>query len=352
MNMENDMKKEDEISLSDMIVMFIKKKWWFIGTILTVLAIGLVYVFFQPVSYLLTYQIEMKEDYSNMYLNGLYSNREEDSGNLPLQYSKYVEDLNYMSLQTIPVIFKSNEVFKSVKDIDEEIDYRKLLKSDSVKIDLIKDTSIFSISVSSSDYELANNIAKTLIAALENTINDRQEMILNEIRGIINADIKDLKDENISLQNTIVNELEKELVILYEKLDKYIVDYNIDIFNRLGENRSSDNISFYNIIIPPSNIDNEILILQKEIEIYEERVMENKLKIIDMSNLNEKLINDEDMITERIRLISDSLSYEVEDNKLRNIAIVIVLSIILGIMMTFVVNFIQNSKIKEKIGKK
>ena len=338
MNTENDMKKEEEISLSDMIVMFIKRKWWFIGTVLAVLVIGLTYVFLQPVNYLLTYQIEMKEDYSNVLLNELYPN--------------YEKDINNLSLQSIPVIFKSEKVFRSVKDIEEEINYRELLEADSVNIDLIKETSIFNISVSSSNYRFADSIAVTLIAALENVIKDRQDMILNEVRGMINTDIKDLKDRNTSLQDTIIAGLEKELDALYKELDKYIIDYNIYIYNRLEENRNSDNISFYNMIIPPNNISNEISILQKEIEVYEGRVLENKIKIIDMSNLNEKLLKDKDIITERIRLISDSPSYEVESNRLRNIAIVIVLSIIIGILFTFIINFIQNSGIKERIVKK
>jgi|GEM_PF-2414033 len=338
MNAENDIKKEEEISLSDMIVMFIKRKWWFVGTVLIVLVIGMTYVFLQPINYLLTYQIEMKEDYSYELLNELYPN--------------YEKDINYLTLHNIPVRFKQEKVFILAKDIDEKIDYKKLWESDSVKIDLIKDTSIFNISVSNSDYGLADNIAFTLITAFENMIEDRQRMILSEVLGKIDTNIENLKNENTSTHDAKVTELEKEVDALYEELDKYIIDYNIDLSNKLEENRNNDNISFYNIIIPPNDISSKISTFKKEIDMYEARILENESKIIDLNILEEKLISDEDIITERIRLVSDSPSYEVESNKLRNIAIVIVLSIILGIMMTFIINFIQNSKIKEKIRKK
>jgi len=37
--------KEDEIDLREIFMIFIKRKWWFIGSILIILIIGLLYVF-------------------------------------------------------------------------------------------------------------------------------------------------------------------------------------------------------------------------------------------------------------------------------------------------------------------
>lgn len=338
MGNEKEITNEEEVSFSDIVVMFIKRKWWFIGTFLIVLVLGMAYIFLQPVNHILTYQIEMKEKYDNESLNMLYPN--------------YANDLNHLSVQNIPAIFKSEKVLSSIKDIDDDIDYQKLRESDSVKIELNKGTSIFNIIVSWSDNELADNIIMTLIATFENIIEDNEKLILEKVLDKIGADIEDLEEENTILQDTNINELEDEIDALYTKLSRYIVDYNIDLSNRLEENKNSENVSFYNVIIPPNDISNKIDTLKKEMNLYETRVIENKQKIIDLNNLTEELQKDEVIINERIRLLSGSPTYTTESDRLRNILIIAVLSIVLGIIVTFIINFIHNSRIKERVEKK
>ena len=153
--------KEDEIDLREIFMIFIRRKWWFIGSVLIILIMGLSYVFMQSANYLLTYQIEVKENYSNNNLSELYPN--------------YEKELNYISLTNVPVIFKSEYVFKSLDGIVEGINYNSLLKSDSVKIFLNENTSIFNISISNPDYDLADKIAKTLIGAFDNFVSDREK---------------------------------------------------------------------------------------------------------------------------------------------------------------------------------
>lgn len=338
MNNQAEIKNEDEINLMDIVIMFIKRKWWFMGSILLVLAIGFIYVFIQPANHILTYQVKLNEDYSNHLLDELYPN--------------HGKDINYLSLQNIPILFKSENVFRSVNNINDEIDYHKLRESDKVKISLNEETSIFNISVSNSDYSLAGNLVMTLISTFESVIGDKERIILNEILGKIEIDIKDLEDENNNIENTIIAGPKTEIDILYAELDKYIVDYNIGLSNRLEENKNSENVSFYNVIIPPNDISNKITTLQKEINIYEDKILENKSKIIGLESLKVGLIKEEDIILGRIELISSDPFYNIESDKLRNIAIVIVLSIIIGILFTFIINFLLSSKIKEMIRKK
>ena len=123
MDEDKNIKKDDDINLKEIFLILMKRKWWFIGSMLIILVIGLLYVFMQPVSYLLTYQIEIKENYTNTNLSALYPN--------------YEKELNYITLANIPVIFKSEDIFKSLDGIAKDIDYNKLLKSESVKISFI-----------------------------------------------------------------------------------------------------------------------------------------------------------------------------------------------------------------------
>ena len=228
----------------------------------------------------------------------------------------------------------------------EGIDYNKLLKSESIKVSLNESTSIFDISVSNPDYDLADEIAKASIDAFDNFIKNSETIIFNEILEIIELDIKDLENKNNNFENIIVD-LEKEFNNLYAELNKYIVDYNIDLYNELEESRNSENVSFYNIIIPPNNISDEISALQKEIDLYRGEVLENRSKIIDLNNLSTSLLKDEDSILDRVNLVLEDPFYEIESNRLRNIAIVLVLSVITGLIFTFVVNFLLNLRAKK-----
>jgi capsular polysaccharide biosynthesis protein len=318
--------------------MMIRKKWWFIGTLLAVLIIGLTYVFLQPVNYILTYQIELNKDYHNNTLSELYPN--------------YEKDLNYLTLQNVPVLLKSEEVLKSVKDLNKDFDYKRLRDEEVLSVALKEETSIFDISVSNPEYTLADNINKTLMSTLKDMTVERLEVNLDDILARIDADTLEIEDENNMFESTKIAELKSEIDKLYEELDRYIIDYNIELSDRLEENKNSENVSFYNVIIPPNDISSKISDLNSEIKVYENKVLENKGKIIELENLYEELLKDEDAITERIRLVSDSPYYKVESNRLRNIAIVIAASIILAILMVFIVNAIENSRLKEKIKEK
>jgi capsular polysaccharide biosynthesis protein len=338
MSTENNVKNEDEMSLSDMIVILLKRKWWFIGTLLAVLIIGLTYVFLQPVNYILTYQIELNKDYHNNTLSELYPN--------------YEKDLNYLTLQNVPVLLKSEEVLKSVKDLNKDFDYKRLRDEEVLSVALKEETSIFDISVSNPEYTLADNINKTLMSTLKDMTVERLEVNLDDILARIDADTLEIEDENNMFESTKIAELKSEIDKLYEELDRYIIDYNIELSDRLEENKNSENVSFYNVIIPPNGISSKISDLNSEIKVYENKVLENKGKIIELENLYKELLKDEDAITERIRLVSDSPYYKVESNRLRNIAIVIVISIILAAIMAFILNYIESSGLREKIRKK
>jgi len=331
MDEDKNIKKDDEINLKEIFSILKKRKWWFIGSMLIILAIGFLYVFIEPANYLLTYQIEVNENYYNKNLSELYAN--------------YEKELNYISLANVPVIFKSEYGFESLDGISkEDIDYNELRKSESVKIRLNESTSTFNISVSIPDYDLADKIAKTIIGAFDNSIRNKEKTIFNKILGIIEQDIKDLENKKYNYENKIIANLEDELDSLYIELNRYIIDYNVGLFDELEKNKNSENVSFYNIVIPPNAISYEISTLQEMALLYKQKIIENKNKIIDLNNLYESLLKDENIILNRIDLVSEKPYYDIESNRLRNLAIVVALSLLVGAVVVFLVNFRFNLK--------
>ena len=326
MDEDKDIKNDDGLSLKEIFLILMKRKWWFIGSVLIVLVIGSLYVFLKPTNYLLTYQVELKGNYANANLSALYPD--------------YVTKLNYILPTTIPAVFKSEYGFESLDGIStEDIDYNELRKSESVKIALIANTSIFNISVSNPDYDLADKIAKTLIDAFDNSIRNEEKTILNKIVAKIEQDIKDIVNKNDNYEKTVIANLEDKLDSLYAELSKYIVDYNVSLSGELEKNKKTENVSFYNIIIPPNDISDKISKLLNEIDLYRQKILENKNEIIVLNNLHESLLKDENIILNRIDLVSEKPYYETPNNRLRNLAIVIVLSLFIGALVVFIVNF-------------
>ncbi|GAH56943.1 unnamed protein product, partial [marine sediment metagenome] len=153
MNNKKVVMKEDEIDLREIFEIFIKRKWWFIGSVIIVLLLGLIYVFLQPVSYTAIYKVDVGRDYTNNKLSEIYP----DSSKV----------LNFITVDYVSAIFKTDSVFKSLSNISEIDDYTKLIGSDSIKISLNEGTTIFDVSVSDSNKNLAGKIAVTLIESLE-----------------------------------------------------------------------------------------------------------------------------------------------------------------------------------------
>lgn len=325
MDEDKNIKKDDEIDLREIFMIFIKRKWWFIGSVLIILVIGLLYVFMQPASYLLTYKIELKKNYINTKLSELYP--------------AYENELNIISIENFPVVFKSEGIFKSLGGIDKGIDYNKLLNSKSVEVSLIEKTSIFNLNISNPNYDLADKIAKTLIDAFDNSIRIEEKTILNEIVGKIEQDIKDLENKNIDYENTVLINLEAKVDNLYQELNKYIVDYNVSLSAELEKNKKTENVSFYSVVIPPNDISDKISKLQNEINLYRTIILDNKEKISVLNNLHESLLNDENIIFTRIDLVSEKPYYEIESKRIRNLAIVVALSLLAGVVVVFIVNF-------------
>jgi len=78
-------------------------------------------------------------------------------------------------------------------------------------------------------------------------------------------------------------------------------------------------------------------------------MVENKNKIIVLNNLNKSLLKDENIILNRIDLVSEKPYYAIENKRARNLAIVVVLSLLAGVVVVFIVNFGINLKKRKDI---
>jgi len=324
---------EDEINLREIFKIFIRRKWWFIGAVIIVLIVGLTWVFIKPVNYTATYQFRFKEEYFNRDLSKLYSD--------------YSERLNSTTLEEIPILFNSVDVFKSIEKLPENINYNSLLNSDAVNISLNENTSIFNLSVSNPDPVLVNKISSTLINTFNEYICGRIEVAYNDILYEIMMDLEELEKESNDFEKAI-SETEEEVNKLYSGLDKYIIDYNVNLMDSIEEEINDDR--FYNIVVPPNEIQNDISILIEKIKYYEIEILNNERRITELNNLYDNLIEDEDIIRNRIELVSEDPVIDAESNRKMNLAIVLVLSVVAGVIVTSGVNFLLNSK-NEKVKK-
>lgn len=326
---------EDEINLREIFKIFSKRKWWFIGAFIIVLIVGLTLIYIKPVNYQTTYQFEFIEEYSNRDLSNLY----------PV----YQEKLNSITLEEVHILFNSVSFFESIDKLlpAENINYSNLLNSGVVKISLNEDTPIFDLSVSNPDLILADSIGLTLINAFNKYISNKIKVDYDDILYEMEVDLGELEKEKEGFEKAI-SDIEEEANGLYSELDEYIIDYNINLMDSIEEKVKDGR--FYNIVVPHNKIQDDISILIEKIKYYEIEILNNERRITELNNLYDNIIKDEDIIRNRIELVSEDPVINAESNRKRSLAIVLVLSVVAGVIVTSGVNFLLNSK-NEKVKK-
>lgn len=323
--------KQNEINLKEASKIFARRKWWFIVSAIIILILGIIYTFLQPINCLVIYQFELEGDYSNSNLAKLYPGSE--------------LSLNYFTLENLPSVFKSTQIFESLKNLPEKVDYGKILNSDYVNIKQSGKSNVFTVNVSNPDCALANKIALTLINTFDDYVKNKNKEALGQIVALIDSDIGSFESKDQSLEQEILK-LKGDIDSLYSQLYDYIVDYNINLASRL-KTESQGSYSAYNIVIPPNKFEDEISFIKEDINRYKERIIANKSGAIDLSTLKDNLIKDEVIITDRVSLLSKNPIYENDDRRIRNIIVSIVLSIVVGMIVVFTANFFLNLKKKK-----
>ena len=323
--------EEDEIDLKEIFNIFKKRKWWFIGTVLIILIIGAIYIFLKPVNYETINRIKVKEVYKNNEFYRLYP----DQGG----------SLNFFSLEEVPALFNSPQIFETANQISnkisDNINLGTLFSSGKIGVIRVANSNLFEVKVSDPNYELSTEINNSLVQVFKEYIRSQGQEIFDKILSNIDSDIKELETRNNILKDEKIKELETETENLYEELDKYIVDYNKKLYEQLNKEVNSN---FYNIIIPPNKIKDNIDALNNEIRMYKTKVMANEEEILGLKNLHEVLVDDETLITDRIEIVTEKPIYNIENNKVRDLVIVIILSLILGVAVVFIVNYIYGLK--------
>ncbi len=330
MNKQANTSNKDEIDLKEVFKIIAKRKWWLVATIIFVMILGFIYTFLQPLNYKAVYQIDLEEVYINSDLTEKYPGSE--------------LTLNYFNSDNTPSTFMSTNIFESLKDLSPQIDYAKLLSSGDVSIEKSSKANIFKVGVSHPDSGLANEIALILIDSYDNYIRSENKEALNQITNQIEADIEVLEYENQTLDEMISN-LKIDIDTLYVKLYDYIIEYNNNLVTKLEEDKVST--LYYNIVIPPNKIEDEITFIKEEISIYNIKVADNNSEINNLNGLRQNLIKSEEIIIDRINLLSENPIYRVDNRRIRNITVFLFLSVVMGIIIVFLANFFINIKDKK-----
>ena len=279
--------QEDTIDLKTIFRLFLKRKWWFIGTFLVILVAGMLYMLSKPVLYEVKYKINFEDDF------------------LPDDYLMYSESQELISNESvfieaadIPLIFETDLIFRSLLNIEEIDDYSDYIRSPMTDLDMESDTSIFVLKIKDTDKGLANDIAKNLIESLGTQVMDDDLDILTNTLVMIDKDIKLLEEENISYGNKIA--------ALDEEKEK------------------------------------------GEILLYRERIIDNEYEIEKLVKLHGLFEEEKGKVHNRVEIIAANPDYKVENDRMINSIIVILLSLLTGSIAVLVVNYIYKLKEDKK----
>jgi hypothetical protein len=288
---------DDSIDLRTLFRLFLKRKWWFIGTMIIVLAAGLFYVFQKPVFYEARFMFKFNDDFV------------EDEY---LQY-KDVQDVYsrnksvFINADKVPLLIETDLVMRALNDLDEIDDYTSSAYSYIVNLDLDDDSSDFVLKAKDEDKNLAKKIGLKLIESLGNVVMENDRKIFDNTLDLIKKDIKSLNDE--------------------------IAGY-ADKIDTLNNEIKTDSVS---------------LEKQGEILIYKEKILDNELEIKKLEDTSEQLSDKKSKVVNRVELLTKDPGYVVENDRTINSAIVFLLSIITGIVVVLAVNYIYKLKDNRKI---
>jgi len=305
--------QEDTIDLKTILRLFLKRKWWFIGTVLIVMVLGMLYMLSKPVIYEVKYKFSFEDDFlPDDYL--MYS----DSQKLYSNESVFIE------ARDVSLIFETDLIFRSLGDMEEIDDYSDYIHSSMVDLDLERDTSIFTLKIKDTDKKLADDIAKNLIESLGTQILNNDLEIFDNTLVMIDGDIKILEEENTSYENdiAIINE---EIQVMYIESE--------DSFQGSGTFTLND-------------LHYDIIEKKGEILLYRERIIDNEYETEKLGGLHQLFMDEKNKVHNRIEIIAANPDYNVENDRMINSIIVILLSLLTGIIVVLAVNYIYKLKRK------
>jgi len=299
--------KEDEIDLREIFRVFVKRKWWFIGTFIVVLIAGLLFTFLKTQEYTSTSILKIKEDYYLDFI-GMY-------------FPEEASELKIGSLNDVAIELKLNKTLNEVADrLDYNIDKDDLDKAINVSIDkdkenvsINKDKEILMITAVYNDAEVTYKINKTLLDVYKREKNSEFNEAFDRLLQKIEADL-------IGTQ--------KEIEELSIRAEEYIIGFNVKLLNEIEKSGSDIPFSGSNYTSP------EIAgKLNHNLTVYN-----------DLDEINCIITENKELFVNKIEVIENPEISDVvaETNYIRNVLITIFLSVIVGFMMVFIVNYLDS----------
>ena len=295
------------LDVKDVIKVFNKRKWWFIGSFIIVLIISLLFSFYinKNSQYGIKSQLKISSNSSDYQtiLSTLYP---EDSANLWLN-----EDIIPYYIGVIVSQIKDRVVINELnKSLGLDLSYNELLKL--IKYDIgIKERKVV-ITTYSDDFKTAKKINENLINIFNNNMSNYFNAVYN---GLLS------KIENKILADQL------EIQKLSKEAEDYVYYNNKKLFADISKSVGSDKVINFSAssFIPPE-LQNKINVITGEF---------NTLLSIkkDLTENQNKYIN---------RISIENLP-EIEQNPpsdLRDILISFFASLLAGIIMVYIVNFI------------
>ena len=302
MNQRKDIASEDEIDLRELFRIFIKRKWWFIGTFIVVLIAGLLFTFLRTPEYTSTSMLRISNDYLLDSINKYFP--------------KEAYELRIGSLSDVSIELKLSETLNEVdKALDYDIDKDDLSKAINISID--KEKEVLMVTTVYSDPEIAYRINKTLLDVYKS----KKNLEFNET------------------YNKLVQKIETKFASIQEEVDKLsteaeecMIDFNFKIINKLEKSGSNMYFSGVNYIPP--------VILNKLNSKY--------LVYNDLEKINSNLLENKEFIIDKVEILEkpEIPIVVVDSNYKRNVIVSLFTAIIVGFMVVFAVNYFASSKNK------
>jgi hypothetical protein len=334
MNNNKNTQPEDTIDLKTLFRLFFKRKWWFIGTLIIVLAAGMFYIFSKPVLYEARFNFRLSDDFvEDEYLQ--YKDIQEI----------YTRNQSvFIDSNKIPQILYTDLIFKALNELQEIDDYKSSINAYVVNLDLEDGSTTFVMKVKGEDKKLAKKIGLKLIESLGTQVSENDIKIFNNTLNLINADIQTLENEITGFEDIIIM-INEEVQGLYVELDNQN-DRSIVISSSESNNGNPKNGTVALFDATTTQVLNEITEKQGEILLYKEKIIDNEYEIKKLNDLYHKFSDEKEQATNRVELMTEDPSYTIENNRKINSVIVILLSVLTGIIVVLAVNYIYKLKAK------
>jgi len=302
MNEEKKNIKEDEIDLREIFMIFIKRKWWFLGTFLVVLIAGLLFTFLNTPTpeYSSTSIIKISDDYLLDSINKYFP--------------KEASELKIGSLNDVSIELKLRETLNEVtKALNYNIDRNDLDKAIGISVDEEKE--ILTLTTIYNNPEISYRINKTLLDVYKNKKNSEFNEVYKRLVQKIGAKLIDAQEQIEELSG---------------RAEEYIIGFNVKLLNEIEKSGSDVPFLGANYTSP------EIA-----------RKLNYSLTVCnDLEKINYILKENKELFVNKIEVIENPEVSGVgaETNYIRNVLITIFLAVIVGFVVVFLANYFISLK--------